>query len=214
MGLFRFLADMDSFDKINKQYGIGAADEFVKNRDRARLDDKRREQEQIILDKKQNDYEYEKAVKNVIKEVKYKMNNQLRKNELPITDEEIKKLEGIIGQVDYVYDQKTVDEVCDEWNTFWYEKEFVHFVSIKVKDLESTVKDILSENKDFNKSKEKELSDKFDSIYNSKNKELFLTNLNEMIDYVKDNYGLEIDKKYLKEVNDEIKRVKEDWGEK
>ena len=216
MGLLNFISDIDSYTKIEKQYGIGAADEFLKNRERNRIADRQREEEQLLLRKQQMEYDNKIAVEDGIKHVKFDMNNFLRKNDIPLMEYEVKKLHGIINQVDYVYDQKSMDEICSEWNDFWYEKEFVYHVSIKVKELQSKLIKFLYEDSEskFNENKEKDLIIQFDKIYNSYNSTIFLSNLNELFDYLKNIYDIELDKETTSIISNEIKRVKKDWGKK
>ena len=216
MGLLNLIADLDSYNKIEKQYGIGAANEFLKNKERNRIADKEREEEQLLIRKQQMENANKKAVDDAIKKVKYDMNNQLRKSDIPITDEETKKLHGIIDQVDYVYDQKTMDEVCDEWNDFWYEKEFIYYVSIKVKEIQDRLIGILYKDTEykFNTEKENELNIQFDKIYNACDTKSFLNNINEMFTYLKSVYDIELDKETVSLISDEIKRIKKDWGKK
>ena len=216
MGLLNLISDIDSYTKIEKQYGIGAADEFLKNRERNRILDRQRQEEQLLLRKQQMEYDNKKAVEDGIKHVKFDMSNQLRKNDIPLSDYELKKLHGIIDQVDYVYDQKTMNEICSEWNDFWYEKEFVYYVSIKVKDIQNKLINFLYNDLEskFNEIKEKDLIIQFDKIYNSFNSSLFINNLNNLFDYLKNIYDIELDKETISHISNEIKRVKKDWGKK
>ena len=216
MGLLNLIADIDSYTKIEKQYGIGAADEFLKNRERSKIADKQRQNEQILLRQQQNDYDYEKALKEAINGAVFDMNNVLRKNDMPLTEYETNKLKGLIDQIQYAYNQKTLDEICNEWNDFWYEKELIHFVSIKIKEIQNKLIEFLYNDKEseFSKSKEKDLNIQFEKIYHAHNQKFFMEHLNEMIDYLKNKYDLELDKDTMQIITNEINRIKKDWGKK
>lgn len=122
MGLFRFIADMETYSKISDKYGHGAAWKYLEDRIE---DDYNRQTGNI----NRNASNYKAALDTVKNDLRFYFTNHIRQNDKLYNEDDRKYLDGIVKQVDFVSNQGNVNELIKEFNDFSYSKEYPYEMS-------------------------------------------------------------------------------------
>lgn len=209
MGLFSFIANIETANKLNEKYGLGAANAFLNSQYKLPETSVTEETDYI-----ENEYDYEYELKKSIKKAQFDMSNYLRQTNIPYTDDERKHLNGLIKQAEYIYDEESCNTVLKEWNDICFNKEFIYRVAAPIREIESNVaKELSTKNETDNQDLEL-LHSNFQKIYDSIDYEKFLENLNETLDFVDTTYKIDINNDSIDSIYSVIDEVCEDWERK
>ena len=193
MGLFRFIADMETYSKISKKYGLGAGLAYM---DKRNMDDE--------LKASNSQKVYENAIEGSKNDMKFNMTNYLRKHSYKYTSEDLDYLNGIISQVDYISNIENATSLASEWNAFCKKREYMYEIKECIKKNKDNMIGFI---KEFNLGIDNSIIDKvssyFESIENETNPEELKTKCEILMEYARRNI-----KKYKKifkdllEIND------------
>lgn len=163
MGLFRFIADMETYSKISDKYGHGAAWKYLEDRIE---DDYNRQTSNI----NKNTSNYKAALEKVKNDLRFYFTNHIRQNDKLYDEDDRKYLDGIIKQIDLVSNQENVNELINEFNDFSFSKEYPYEISLCIKENKVQIAELLKKYNKYMTLEEMEyISNELDNLANIQN---------------------------------------------
>lgn len=141
MGLFRFIADMESYSKTSNKYGRGAGWLYLERR-------AEEDYQKEIINANRNAENYRIALEKVKADMKFDFTNHIRQKGELYSVEEKKYLDGIIKQIDNISNQENVDSLVKEFYDFTFKKIYPYEMAQCINDNKEDMTELL---KKFNK---------------------------------------------------------------